>query len=59
MSGTHRGEFAGWAPTGAHFEVRGVTMFDLRGDHIVKCADYWDMATVRRHLGVASPFRPG
>jgi steroid delta-isomerase-like uncharacterized protein len=53
MSGSHRSEFAGWPPTGLRFDVRGVTVFELRGERIARCSDYWDLETVQRQLGLA------
>ncbi len=50
MTGTHTGEFDGLPPTGRRFEVRGATVLHLREGRIVRCCDYWDLATVRRQL---------
>ena len=51
MRGTHHGRLAGMDPTGRRFEVRGVTVFLFGGDRIVRCSDFWDIATVQRQLG--------
>ena len=28
-----------------------MSAFDLRGDKIVRCSDYWDLETFKRQLG--------
>lgn len=50
MSGTHEGEFDGLSPTHRRFRIRGVTVFDLAGERIRKCADYWNLGDVHRQL---------
>jgi steroid delta-isomerase-like uncharacterized protein len=42
-TGTHDGLFAGLEPTGRAFAFRGASIFEVTGDHISACVDYWNM----------------
>jgi len=42
----------GIAATGREFAFRGMSAFELRGDKISRCTDYWDVETFKRQLGV-------
>jgi len=53
MRGTHRGDLPGMPATGKRIEVRGASIFDFVGEKIRRCADYWDMATLLKQLGLA------
>jgi steroid delta-isomerase-like uncharacterized protein len=52
MSGTHRHDLPNMPATGRRFEVRGASVFELEGDRIKRCRDYWDMATLLTQLGL-------
>lgn len=52
MSGTHNGDLPGMPATGKPFSLRGVSVFEMRGDSISRCSDYWDLATFKRQLGL-------
>lgn len=52
--GVQEGEVLGIPATGRSFAFRGMSAFDLRGDEIVRCSDYWDLETFKRQLGVIS-----
>ena len=54
MSGTHKGDLPGMPATGREFAFRGMSAFELRGDRLSRCSDYWDMATLMRTLGFLS-----
>src|SRR6267378_382024 len=54
MSGTHTGDLPGMPATGKKFSLRGVSTFQLRGDRVVRCSDYWDLATFQKQLGFTS-----
>ena len=51
MSGTHSGDLPGMPASGKTFSLRGVSTFELQGDRISRCSDYWDLATFRKQLG--------
>jgi steroid delta-isomerase-like uncharacterized protein len=52
MRGTHSGDLPGMPATGKRIEVRGSSTFEFDGDRIRRCADYWDMATLLKQLGL-------
>ena len=51
FKGTQKGEVLGMAATGRDFAFRGMSAFDLRGEQLVRCSDYWDLETFKRQLG--------
>jgi steroid delta-isomerase-like uncharacterized protein len=51
LSGTHRGDAPGLPATNKHASVRGASVFELQGDKIKRCSDYWDMVTLLKQLG--------
>ncbi|MCW2953008.1 MAG: hypothetical protein JWQ48_2178 [Conexibacter sp.] len=42
-TGTHDGPFEHLAASGRSFEFRGASLFELEGDEISRCVDYWDL----------------
>jgi steroid delta-isomerase-like uncharacterized protein len=54
MSGTHTGNLPGMPATGKTFSLRGVSTFQLRGKKLIRCSDYWDLATFQKQLGFMS-----
>jgi len=54
MSGTHKGDLPGMPATGKTFSLRGASVFQLRGEKVVRCSDYWDMTTFMKQLGFMS-----
>jgi steroid delta-isomerase-like uncharacterized protein len=54
MRGTQTGDLPDMPASHRTFEVRGASMFELRGDRLATCRDYWDMATFLRQLGFIS-----
>jgi steroid delta-isomerase-like uncharacterized protein len=54
MSGTHTGNLPGMPATGKTFSLRGASVFQIRGDRLVRCSDYWDLATFQKQLGFTS-----
>ena len=50
--GVQEGEVLGIPATGRKFAFRGMSAFELRGDRISRCTDYWDVETFKRQLGV-------
>jgi predicted ester cyclase len=51
FGGTHRGVWAGIAPTGNQMEVQSVLIFVFEGDKLVCEKVYFDHATILRQLG--------
>jgi steroid delta-isomerase-like uncharacterized protein len=52
MTGTQSGDLPGLPATGKSFSVRGGTIVQLKDRKILRNADYWDLATFLRQLGV-------
>jgi hypothetical protein len=53
--GTHRGELAGLAPTGAHGSVTGISIDQWKGGKVVETWTEWDNLGLARQLGAAPP----
>src|SRR2546421_7871779 len=53
--GTHRGELAGLAPTGAHGSVTGISIDRWNDGKIVEAWAEWDNLGLARQLGAAPP----
>jgi steroid delta-isomerase-like uncharacterized protein len=54
MSGTHTGDLPNMPASGRSFTVRGSSVFELAGDRLHRCSDYWDVAAWLRQLGFIS-----
>jgi steroid delta-isomerase-like uncharacterized protein len=54
MSGTHTGDLPGMPATGKTFSLRGASAFQLQGNRVIRCSDYWDLATFQKQLGFTS-----
>jgi steroid delta-isomerase-like uncharacterized protein len=52
FSGTDRGLIPNAPATGKRFAVRGASVIELRGDHIRRESDYYDLLTILRQLGL-------
>ncbi|TAM47202.1 MAG: hypothetical protein EPN53_12155 [Acidobacteria bacterium] len=52
MTGTHTGDLPDLPATGKSFSIRGATVAEVSGGKIVRAADYWDLASFLRQLGV-------
>ena len=52
LSGTHRGDLPGLPATNKPVSVRGTSSFELQGNQLKRCSDYFDMATALRQVGV-------
>jgi len=55
MSGTHRGEFMGIAPTGKQITLSGLCLDRIVKGKIVEEWDEWDCLSMMRQLGMAPP----
>jgi hypothetical protein len=53
--GTHRGELAGLAPTGARVTVTGISIDQWRDGKVVEAWVEWDNLGLARQLGAAPP----
>jgi hypothetical protein len=40
--------------SGKRFSLRGASTFELRGNRVLRCSDYWDLATFQKQLGFTS-----
>jgi steroid delta-isomerase-like uncharacterized protein len=52
-TGTHRGVFNGYPPTGKSFRLKIIVMFRFDGDRIASESIYLDYASQLRQLGIA------
>jgi steroid delta-isomerase-like uncharacterized protein len=52
FSGTHSAEFAGFAPTGRHFSIVGISLFTIRDDYVVHERRYYDVTALLVQVGV-------
>lgn len=53
ISGTHDGEFFGFAPTGKRMEVRGINFFRLENGQIVERWGQFNVLGMMQQLGLA------
>jgi steroid delta-isomerase-like uncharacterized protein len=53
--GTHRGDLAGLAPTGAHGSVTGISIDRWKDGKVVEAWAEWDNLGLARQLGAAPP----
>ncbi len=51
FSATHRGPFAGVAPTGRTATAEGLTLFHVKADRITQLWSWWDAAGLVARLG--------
>ncbi len=51
ITGTHRGEFLGKAPTNRRFEIHLCYFDQVKNGKVVRAWIYWDTATMQRQLG--------
>jgi steroid delta-isomerase-like uncharacterized protein len=60
VTGTHRGEFMGIAPTHRRVELHGCTVNEIKNGKSVHAWLYWDSGHLLRQLGVlSSPAQSG
>lgn len=52
LCGTHRGPLLRIPPSGRWIEFTGVSMFEIRGDRVVRRFTLWDLAGVLREIGL-------
>ena len=52
FGGTMRGEFAGRAPSGRSFDIKGCEVFQITDGKISTQHGYWDKATMFGQLGI-------
>ena len=52
MTGTHRGEWQGIAPTNQRIEIHGCSVIEFKNAKVARAWVYWDTGTVLRQLGV-------
>ena len=50
-SGTHTGDAPGLPATNKYVSLRGASVFELQGNKIKRCSDYWDRVTFLKQLG--------
>ena len=54
MSGINTGAMPGKPATGKSFSIRGVSVFEIKGDKISRHSVYFDQMNLMRQLGVVS-----
>lgn len=52
IRGTHQGTLLRIPPSGRRLEFTGVSMFEIRGDRVVRRFTLWDLARVLREIGL-------
>ncbi len=52
IRGTHQGPLLRIPPSGRRLEFTGVSMFEIRGDRVVRRSMLWDLAGVLREIGL-------
>lgn len=52
LSGTHIGDAPGLPASNKRIAIRGVSVFELQGDKIRRCSDYWDLVTLLKQTGL-------
>lgn len=52
LTGTQKGDMPGIPATNKPISVRGVSMMEFRNGKVSRDSDYWDMATLRRQVGL-------
>lgn len=52
IRGTHQGTLLRIPPSGRRLEFTGVSMFEIRGDRVVRRFTLWDLAGVLREIGL-------
>lgn len=52
MSGTHTGDVPGLPASNKRISIRGASVFELQGNKIRRCSDYWDMVTLLKQTGL-------
>lgn len=52
FSGTHKGDMPGLPATNKRVSVRAASIFELEGNKLKRCSDYFDMATALKQVGV-------
>jgi steroid delta-isomerase-like uncharacterized protein len=58
ISGTHKGEFCGVAPTGKKISIDGITINHLANGKIIDSYVSWDMLVMLQQLGAAPALGP-
>jgi steroid delta-isomerase-like uncharacterized protein len=51
FSGTHKGDSPGLPATNKRVSIRAASIFELEGNKLKRCSDYFDMATVLKQIG--------
>lgn len=54
ITGTHRGEFAGIAPSGKEMRIEGFNLMKIRGGKIVEVRGMSDQLRMMRQIGAVS-----
>lgn len=57
LSGTHKGEFLGIAPTNKKVSITGITIHQIVDGKILDAQAMWDAISLFQQLGVALPFK--
>ena len=55
VTGTHKGEFKGIAPTNKKIAIHGCNVHEIKNGRFVKSFGYFDRLAMREQLGVTAP----
>ena len=58
ITGTHRGQLLGIAPTDKKVSVSGITINQIADGKILESMVVWDVVSLMQQLGIPNPLKP-